>query len=207
MELEFKERTILTEMVENTAESLFNTMRYIYVISESDFYNINCKDIFKVALSDVTNPKLLDNLGIQINELNIGEMGSEEFKRVKSMIHYAFIIRLPFLRRTMEFCPLKENHIKDLYSLAVKRGAENFGEIIEHDLKETLKTARNRQPEPPFDGEWFRRWVYTRGRELSAINNRNMFLLGCMDAMFPLYYSALTEKLTTLLLQWQGTNG
>ena len=203
MDFEFKERTILTELVENTAESLFNTMKYIYIISESDFYNINCKDIFKVALSDVSNPNTLDNLGIQITEAKVGEMNSEEFKRVKAMIHYAFVIRLPFLRRAMEFCPLKETHIKDLYALAVKRGAENYGEIIEGDLKTMLKIARNRQPEPPFDGEWFRRWVYTRGRELSVINNRNMFLLGCMDAMFPLYYSALTEKLTTLLLKWQ----
>jgi hypothetical protein len=203
MDFEFKERTILTEMVENTAESLFNTMKYIYVISESDFYNINCKDIFKVALSDVTNPDILENLGIQVNDSNIGEMASDEFKRVKSMLHYAFVLRLPFLRRAMEFCPLKEAHIKDLYALAVKRGAENFGEIIEEDLKTMLKIARNRQPEPAFDGEWFRRWVYTRGKDLSVINNRNMFLLGCMDAMFPLYYSALTEKLTTLLLKWQ----
>ena len=203
MEFEFKERTILTEMVENTAASLFNTMKYIYVLSDSDFYNINCKDIFKVALSDVTNPDLLDNLGIQLTDAKIGEMASDDFSRIKSMLHYAFIIRLPFLRRGMEFCPLKENHIKDLYALAVKRGAENFGEIIEEDLKTTLKLARNRQPEPPFDGEWFRRWVYTKGKELSVINNRNMFLLGCMDAMFPLYYSALTEKLTTTLLKWQ----
>ncbi|MCL2636736.1 MAG: hypothetical protein FWD48_00045 [Oscillospiraceae bacterium] len=203
MDFEFKERTILTEIIENTAQSLFNTMKYIYVISESDFYNINCKDIFKVALSDVTNPDILDNLGILINDSKIGEMASDEFKRVKSMIHYMFILRLPFLRRSMEFCPLKETHIKDLYALAVKRGAENYGEIIEEDLKTMLKIARNRQPEPAFDGEWFRRWIYTRGKELSIINNRNMFLLGCMDAMFPLYYSALTEKLTTLLLKWQ----
>ncbi|MCL2077823.1 MAG: hypothetical protein FWH08_05385 [Oscillospiraceae bacterium] len=203
MEFEFKERTILTEMVENTADSLFNTMKYVYVISESDFYNISCKDIFKVALSDVTNSNILNNLGIQISDSKIGEMASEEFGRVRSMIHYAFIIRLPFLKRAMEFCPLKENHLKDLYALAIKRGAENFGEIIEEDFKTMLKISRNRLPEPPFDGEWFRRWIYTRGKELSLINNRNMFLLGCMDAMFPLYYSALTEKLTTTLLKWQ----
>lgn len=203
MDFSYQERNELSDIIENTAASLFNALKYIFAIGENDFYNINAKDIFKVALSDVTNSDILVNLNIDTNG-KLGETASMNFTQIKNMIHYAFVIRLPYLKRTMENCPLKESQIKELYTLAVKRGADNYNGIIESDLRSNLKAAKNRQTEPSFDCEWFRRWVYTTGHELAAINNRNMFLFGCADALFPLFYSALTEKLTNTLLKMKN---
>ena len=55
--------------------------------------------------------------------------------------------------------------------------------------------VRTKKAEPAFDTEWFRRWIYTYGHELAAINNRNMFVLGCVEALFPLYYASLSDLL------------
>ena len=53
--------------------------------------------------------------------------------------------------------------------------------------------------EPVFDTEWFKTWVYTYGKEFSVINNKNMFFLGCADALFPLYWSAVTDRLLAMI--------
>lgn len=204
MDFSYQERNTLSDIIEKTSYSLLNAMKYIYVISEHDFYNINAKDIFKIALSDIANPEILWNMGLEVSDEQLGEMASQEFKRVRSMIHYAFTIRLPFLKKMIENCPLKEHQMRELQTIAAKRGADNFAGIIDGDMRTMMKLVKNRQPEPQFDGEWFRRWVYTYGKELAAINNRNMFLFGCIDAMFPLFYSALMEKLSTTILKWQG---
>ena len=66
-------------------------------------------------------------------------------------------------------------------------------------FKSSAWLAKTKKPEPQYDTEWFRSWVYTYGHELAAINNRNMFLLGCADALFPLYYSSLKERLVNEL--------
>ena len=45
---------IIAGIVTNTARSMTTVMRYIYTVSDSDFYNINIKDVFRIALMDVT---------------------------------------------------------------------------------------------------------------------------------------------------------
>lgn len=206
MDFTYQERNILSELIDLCSQSLFNAMKYIYAISDDDYYNVNVKDVFKVALSDISNPNILDNIGIQLDNAKLGEMNSLEFKRIKSLIHYAFLIRLPFIKNSMENCPLKDNHIRELLNLGIKRGAENYSDLIEDDVRSYQKMIKNKQPEPAFDSEWFRRWVYTYGKDLAAINNRNMFLFGCMEALFPLFYAALSEKITSMITKWQLAN-
>ena len=38
----------IVEIIDDTSASLFNAVRYCYLITESEFYNINVKDIFKI---------------------------------------------------------------------------------------------------------------------------------------------------------------
>ena len=42
--------TMISETIVKAGVSLFNAMKYIYMIADKDFYNINIKDIFKLSL-------------------------------------------------------------------------------------------------------------------------------------------------------------
>ena len=73
------ELTMLTDAVDNAALSLFNAIKYIYMISDEDFYNVNIKDMFRVTLNDVTNPDALESLGLRLVPDKIKELDKPRF--------------------------------------------------------------------------------------------------------------------------------
>lgn len=192
----------LAQLVDNACVSLFSAVKYIYSISDKDFYNVNVKDIFKVGLNDITRTDSFANLGLRFDERRIGEMSSPDFAEVLGVLRYSFAVRLPFIRRMMQDCPLKDGHFRDAFNMIAEFGFANPDGIVELDFKTAMWMVKSRKPEPNYDTDWFKRWIYTYGKELSAINNRNMFMLGCVDALFPLYYAALQEKLVQALQGW-----
>lgn len=183
------------DIIDNAAESLFAALQCCYLISDEDFYNVNLKDVFKVGLSNITDPDCFSYLGFDLKSEKLGELGGEKFREVLEIIRYSFAIRLPFARREAPESYIKDNQIKQMYDILEEYGFANPDGIVVESFKSVSWLARTKKPEPQFDTEWFRSWIYTYGREVAAINNRNMFLLGCADALFPLYYSALKEKL------------
>ncbi|MDR0197430.1 MAG: hypothetical protein LBI36_04345 [Oscillospiraceae bacterium] len=187
----------LSDVIERASRSLCGAVRYVRAVAESEFYNVNVKDLFKISLSDITNPAILSNLGV-CAETKSEALNGAGFSRVANMVFYAFAVRLPFFRRAEDGVFVKDSRLSALYETCVSKGAENYGGIIHDDFKSMMKAAKRRETQPPFTAEWFRRWVYSEGGELAAINNRNMFLLGCADALFPLYHAALWEKLTEM---------
>ncbi|MDR1754741.1 MAG: hypothetical protein LBR74_07545 [Eubacterium sp.] len=203
MEFTYHEKNALCDIFKSASGSLFNAMKYIYAITEDHYYNINVKDIFKIALNDITNVNILENIGVALTEKGLGELASHQFNVVEGLIYYSFLTRLPFFRRSINDCPLKEAQLRELYNHGLKNGAENFGNIITYDFRIMSKLIKNKQNEPEFNGDWFRRWVYTFGNDLAVINNRNIFLLGSVEALFPLYYAALIEKISAQLEQWK----
>lgn len=186
---------LLADKIDAAAESLFNAVRYCYLVAETDFYNINVKDIFKIGLNSITNPDCFKNLGLNLEDSRIGEMGTEHFKEVLDIIRYTFAIRLPFIKKYAVDTTLKDNHIKMIYDTLESYGFQNPDGIVEESFKSMSWLVKTKKTEPPFETEWFRRWIYTYGHELAAINNRNMFILGCVEALFPLYYASLQEQL------------
>ena len=122
-------------------------------------------------------------------------MGTEHYREILSILRYCFAIRLPFIRKYAENSTLKEGHIKLIYDILENYGFLNPDGIVEDSFKSMAWMVRTKKTEPAFDTEWFRRWIYTYGHELAAINNRNMFVLGCVEALFPLYYASLQELL------------
>ena len=75
---------IIAGIITNTARSMTTVMKYIYTVSDSDFYNINIKDVFRIALMDVTETSRLENLGIRINTPeNDAMFETAEFGRVQ----------------------------------------------------------------------------------------------------------------------------
>lgn len=183
----------IADLIDLTSESLFNALRYCYLIADGDFYNINVKDIFKIGLNNITNPECFKNLGLTLEDSKIGEMGTEHFREVLSIIRYSFAIRLPFIKRYADTSTLKDGHVRQIYDILESYGFLNPDGIVEESFKSMSWLVRTKKNEPQFDTEWFRRWVYTYGNDLAAINNRNMFVLGCVEALFPLYYASLQE--------------
>ncbi|MCL2634233.1 MAG: hypothetical protein FWD34_06960 [Oscillospiraceae bacterium] len=198
-EHELLELQAFAGVMQRAGQSLHTTMRYVFAISDGDFYNVNVKDIFKVALTDITNPDILVNLGLSLDG-KIKELDTEEFEVMCDMIFFAFAVRVPFYKK-IPGGRFSDKQLLALFSLCEEMGARDVDSIIGETFKPMLKRARGSRGlnEPPFNGEWFRRWIYTYGGELAAINNRNMFFLGCCDALFPLYYAKLTDKITEMI--------
>lgn len=90
---------IIAGIITNTARSMTTVMQYIYTVSDSDFYNINIKDVFRIALMDVTETSRLENLGIRIKTPeNESMFETAEFGRVQHLIMYSLAVRLPVYR-------------------------------------------------------------------------------------------------------------
>lgn len=183
------------DIIDSASESLFAALQCCYFIADEDFYNVNVKDIFRVGLSNITNPNCFRNMGFEPSKERLGELGGEKFREVLDIIRYCFAIRIPFAKRDAPDSYIKEPQIKQMYDILEEYGFANPDGIVAESLKSVSWLAKTKKPEPAFDTEWFRSWIYTFGRDIAAINNRNMFLLGCADALFPLYYSALKERL------------
>jgi len=194
----------LVDLIDGATETLFLALKYCYLVADEDFYNINIKDLFKIGLRDITDTECFRNLGLSLEHGNIGEMAEESFGEVLDIIRYSFAVRLPFARRDADNSSVKDGQIRAVYEMLGEYGFANPDNIVSLSYKSSAWLARTKKPEPQYDTEWFRTWVYTYGHEIAAINNRNMFLLGCADALFPLYYSSLKERLIDEL---NGENG
>jgi len=186
----------LSMTIERAALSLHNAIKYIHTLSMSDFYNVNIKDLFKISLSDITNPNILANLGTPPKPIE-----GAHFVQLADLLFFAFAVRTPYLMRNRKDKRLKvtDRFILELYRACVVKGAADPDNIVQENIKTAIKLSKSNRAEPTFNGEWFRRWVYFRGEELAAITNRNIFLLGCMDALLPLYYAKLTDNFNLLL--------
>ena len=192
----------MASVVNAASESIYEALKYIYSVAYEDFYDINVKDIFKISLNNITDPGVLNNLGYKIYPERIGDLRNSEFAVVKKIIAYAFAVRLPFIKRYLppKTITFNDNDIKDLFQAVCDSGAQNVDGIVPMDFRTNMRTAKLKDAEEPvFDTEWFKTWVYTYGKEFSVINNRNMFFLGCADALFPLYWSAVTDRLLSMI--------
>ena len=183
-------------IIEKAARSLHNAARYIYAVGNENFYNIGVRDLFQVCLSDITRADILSNLGISPE--HSGAFIRDEYAMLVDLLQYAFAVRLPYLRRFPDI-KVKDKLFYHIYLACVERGAADPNGIVGETFESTLKSAKSNRLEPSFNGEWFRRWVYSCGSELSVIDNNNMFLLGCMDALLPLYYSKLSDMIADVI--------
>ena len=197
------ERTAFMNISETLAKagvSLFNAVKYVYMAADRDFYNINVKDIFKIALSDITDTTALYNTGIRLDKERCAEMNSPEYERILSLMVYSFAVRLPLLRNIKTLGGhLNDKQIRAVYDMVIAKGASNFENVITEEYEDFRRMARMGRKIPPYDAEWFKGYIYSYVPALSAINNRNLFLLGSVDVLFTLFYGCLEEKLEDLV--------
>lgn len=192
--------TMLSDTVVKAGVSLFNAVKYIYMIADKDFYNISVKDIFKIALKNITDTSSLFNTGIKLDKERCKEMSTPEYERVLSLMVYSFAVRLPELKAVKtRGGVLNDKQIKAIFDMVVAKGAGNYENVIVDDFEEVRRMVKMNRPVPPYDAEWFKGYVYSFVPELAAINNKNLFLLGCCDILFTLFYSSLEEELERLL--------
>ncbi len=192
--------TLLSETVTKAGVSLFNAVKYIYMISDKDFYNINVKDIFKIALNNITDTACLFNTGIKLDKERCAEMNSPEYERVLSLMVYSFAVRLPALKNIKtKGGSMNDKQIKTVYDMVIAKGAANYDNVIADDFEEIRRIVKQGKPLPAYDAEWYKGYIYTYVPALSAITNKNVFLLGSADILFTLFYSSLEETLERLL--------
>ena len=192
--------TMLSETVVKAGVSLFNAVKYIYMIADKDFYNINVKDIFKISLRNITDTTCLYNTGIKLDKERCREMNSPEYERVLSLMVYSFAVRLPELKNVkINNQSLNDKQIKAIFDMVVAKGAGNYDNVIVDDFEEIRRMVKTGRPVPAYDAEWFKSYIYSYVPALTAITNKNMFLLGSCDILFTLFYSGLEEELKRLL--------
>ena len=174
--------TMISETVVKAGVSLFNAVKYIYMIADKDFYNINIKDIFKIALNNISDTTCLYNTGIKLDKERCAEMNTPEYENVKPSGGY-----------------LNDKQIKTIYDMVISKGAGNYDNVIADDFEEIRRMVKSGKPVPAYDAEWYKGYIYTYVPTLAAITNKNVFLLGSADILFTLFYSCLEEELVRLL--------
>lgn len=198
--------TMISDTIVKASVSLFNAVKYIYMIGDRDFYNINVKDIFKIALKNITDTTCLFNTGIKLEKERIKEMSSPEYDRVLRLMICSFAVRLPELKNIKTPSgSLNDKQIKAIYDILIQKCVEQDGKdfefkyIITDDFEDIRRMVKMGKPVPAYDAEWYKSYVYGYVPALASVANRNMFLLGSCDVLFTLFYSALEEELETLL--------
>ncbi len=192
--------TMISDTIVKAGVSLFNAVKYIFMIAEKDFYNINVKDIFKISLKNITDTSSLFNTGIKLDKEHCKEMNSPEYERVLSLMVYSFAVRLPELKNVKtRGGTLNDKQIKAIYDMVIAKGAGNYENVIVDDFEEVRRMVKMGKGVPAYDAEWFKGYIYGYVPALASINNKNLFLLGSCDILFTLFYSSLEEELERLL--------
>ena len=192
--------TTISETVVKAGVSLFNAMKYIYMVSDKDFYNINIRDIFRIALNDITDTACLYNTGIKLDKERCAAMNTPEYERVLPLMVYSFAVRLPALRYVKTSSGvLSDKQIKTIYDMVISKGAGNFENVIPDDFEDIRRMVKAGKPVPAYDAEWYKGYIYAYVPGLAAVNNRNVFLLGSADILFTLFYNCLEEELANQL--------
>lgn len=197
--------TMISDTIVKAGVSLFNAVKYIYMIGDKDFYNVSVKDIFKIALKNITDTTALYNTGIKLDKERCREMNSPEYERVLSLMVYSFAVRLPELKDIKTSSgSLNDRQIKTVYDLVISKGAGNYENIISDDFEDIRRMVKLGKPVPAYDAEWYKSYIYSYVPALASVGNRNMFLLGSCDILFTLFYSALEDELERLLNKLSG---
>lgn len=192
--------TMISDLIVKAGVSLFNSVKYIYMIADKDFYNINVKDIFKITLKNISDTSALGNTGIKLDKERCKEMSSPEYERVLSLMVYSFAVRLPELKNyKTRGGVLTDKQIKAIFDMVVQKGAGNYENVIADDFEEIRRMVKLGRPIPAYDAEWFKGYIYGYVPALASVNNKNLFLLGSCDILFTLFYSSLEEELERLL--------
>jgi hypothetical protein len=176
--------------------TMFNALKYIYSLTERDFYNINVKDVFRVMLNNVENADSLRALGLKMSPEATAAMQGDAYNAVLPIMVYSLAVRLPTLRSagTAETAPT-DDQIYRIYQAVIKKGADNTGNIVTETFLESKYLIRKGKKLPAFTADWYKHYIFGNVPALSEITNRNIFLWGIADIFFSMYYACFEDAL------------
>ncbi len=193
----------LADYIIRSGVCLYNTIKYIYSLADSEFYNVSIKDVLKIMLNNMPDTDSMKVLGLRIDGYACREMQSEEYNKVLPIIVYSLAVRIPVLKnvRSGNDC-MSDDQLYRLYSAVLEKGAENVEDIISETFLEIKYLVRKGKRLPPFTADWYKTYIYTRVPALAEITNKNMFLLGFADVLFAMFYSCMQDGLSQKLLEY-----
>lgn len=190
----------VTEFLFDAAAALYKGTRYIYSLSQDDFYNVDVKDAFKILLNNIQEAEKLHVLGLSLDDERCAAMNVKEYKLVFSLIVYSFAVRLPTLRQIKIGGERPtEGQIQAIYDAVMNKGVINHDEVVEESFDEISALVRKNRPVPPYSGDWYKAFVCKHIPALAALTNRNMFLFGVADVLFVMFYLRVEQELIALL--------
>ncbi len=193
--------TVLSDIIVKSSVSLFNSTKFIYSLTDDDFYNCDIKDVFKIIFNNFYDVSPLEAMGLKINPQKCKAMSNPLYDKIMPLILYSFAARIPVLKSIK--CnddALSDAQIKAIYERVVSRGAENYNEAVSESFEENRKLLKFKKPLKPYSSEWYKTYLYNYIPALTEINNRNVFLLGAADILFKMFYSNLQDELKNRLI-------
>jgi len=188
--------TKIAEFMANSAASLHLTTKYIYSLSYDRFYKCDVKDVFKVALNNIFHPEVLSVLNLQITGSHCAPVHTVQYDRIQSIMLYSFAVRLPMLQQMQhEKSCLNDEQIRSIYHKILQYGAQNHRNVVTESFDDIRKLVRKNKSLPVYQPDWYMTYLYESIPEFAEINNGNMFFLGAINMLFPMFYLHMQEEL------------
>jgi hypothetical protein len=196
----------LSDMILKAGANLFKATKYLYALTDPSYYHCDIKDFFKVILNNIYNADVLSAFGITTEGDACLPLNTREYFNVYPLIIYSFAARLPLLCLTKAGGGLGAKQIDAVYNAVLERGITNIGGAVSEDYAEVSAAVRKGKGVSPYSAEWFRTYIYTTVPELADITNRNLYFLGAVDVLLPLYYLCLEKEIETRLTTLLAAN-
>ncbi len=193
----------LADYIIKSGVCLFNTIKYIYSIGDSDFYNVNIKDVLKIMINTMPNSEAISSLGLRIDGKSCSQMSGDDYNKVLPLIAYSLAVRIPVLKTVKsDNTPLTDDQLYKIYTAVLEKGAENYMDSISETFLETKYLVRKGKTLPPYTAEWYKSYIFKAVPALSEMTNKNIFLYGAVDMLFAMFYSVASEGLAAKLLEF-----
>lgn len=196
----------LSGIIIKAGANLFKATKYLYALTDAKYYHCDIKDFFKVILNNIYNADVLAAFDISIDGDACGPLSTREYFNAYQLIIYSFASRLPVLCN-VKSGGLNQKQTDAVYAAVLDRGVTNIGGAVTEDYAQISAAVRKGKSVAPYSAEWFRTYIYTTVPELADITNRNLYFLGAVDILFPLYYLCLENDFETRLKALSASGG
>ena len=86
--------TVLSDIIVKSSVSLFNSTKFIYSLTDDDFYNCDIKDVFKIIFNNFYDVSPLEAMGLKINPQKCKAMSNPLYDKIMPLILYSFAARI-----------------------------------------------------------------------------------------------------------------
>lgn len=190
----------ICETIIKSSATLYNVLKYIYAAADSEFYKVKAKDIIRVGLSNLLNAENLNLIGIRPDDNNCKEMRSPEYEEVLQIIIYSIAVRMPLLKKvTAGGDSLTDSQVKEIYRKILLKGAKNVDNIVDETFDDYRKYMRSNDDTPAYNSDFYKTFIFKNIPSLAEINNKNLYILGVSDVVFPLFWYSFEDVIEKTL--------